>query len=245
MWLSRIRIKQEEGLKALGPVLLPDEEEQRASLGHRMMWSLFPDHESTPQAGRPFLWREEQRGRFIMLSGRQPSSNSLLEVAETRAFSPSLTAGEKLNFRMRANPTIDRRVAGRRSIRSDIIMDAIKAVPKKGRAEPRKRELGWCEGSDGQALPMKAPREWLDRQGECKGFAIEAAAALSYQVLRVPHNNRGVSKGRHTSLMTFGIIDFEGMLKVEDPEKFLDAVRGGIGRAKAFGCGLMLIRRAD
>ncbi len=244
MWLSRIRIKQEEGLKALGPVLLPDEEEQRASLGHRMMWSLFPEHERKQQAGRPFLWREEQRGRFILLSRQQPSGNGLLEIGETRAFSPSLTFGERLKFRMRANPTIDRRVAGRKSIRSDIVMDAIKAFPKNERAEPRNHELGWGEGSDGQALPMKAPREWLDRQGKGKGFAIEAAAALSYQVLRVPHNNRGVSKGRHRSLMTFGIIDFEGTLKVEDPEKFLDAIRAGIGRAKGFGCGLMLIRRA-
>lgn len=244
MWLSRIRVKQEEGLKALGPVLLPDEEEQRISLGHRMMWSLFPDMKEE-QEGRPFLWREEQRGRFIILSRQQPSANSLMEVSDTREFSPDISPMESLNFRLRANPTIARKTAGARGVRSDIVMNAIKELPKAERARLRNHELGWGENEQGYTLPMKAPRDWLDRQGQLKGFTIEKAMALSYQVLRVPHENRGDKKRKNAPLMTFGIIDFEGTLKVENPEKFIEALCAGIGRAKAFGCGLMLIKRAS
>jgi CRISPR system Cascade subunit CasE len=43
--------------------------------------------------------------------------------------------------------------------------------------------------------------------------------------------------------MRVGVLDFEGMLVVEAPELFLASVAQGFGRAKAFGCGLMLIRR--
>jgi CRISPR system Cascade subunit CasE len=38
-------------------------------------------------------------------------------------------------------------------------------------------------------------------------------------------------------------LDFEGVLEVVDPGSFLSSLLGGIGPAKAFGCGLMLIRR--
>jgi CRISPR system Cascade subunit CasE len=38
-------------------------------------------------------------------------------------------------------------------------------------------------------------------------------------------------------------VTFEGVLRVEDGEAFLHLMRNGIGPAKAFGCGLMLVRR--
>jgi CRISPR system Cascade subunit CasE len=38
-------------------------------------------------------------------------------------------------------------------------------------------------------------------------------------------------------------VDFEGTLEVADPARFLDALVRGVGPAKAFGCGLMLVRR--
>ena len=41
-----------------------------------------------------------------------------------------------------------------------------------------------------------------------------------------------------------GVVDLEGILQVGDPELFLGALRKGFGRAKAYGFGLMLIRRA-
>ena len=41
----------------------------------------------------------------------------------------------------------------------------------------------------------------------------------------------------------FGVMDFSGMLEVKDPARFLTQLAQGFGRARAFGCGLMLIRR--
>ena len=42
----------------------------------------------------------------------------------------------------------------------------------------------------------------------------------------------------------FGVVDFSGVLQVRDPACFLARLTQGFGRARAFGCGLMLIRRA-
>jgi CRISPR system Cascade subunit CasE len=44
--------------------------------------------------------------------------------------------------------------------------------------------------------------------------------------------------------ITLSTLDFEGVLAVTDPPIFLAALASGFGRARAFGCGLMLIRRA-
>jgi CRISPR system Cascade subunit CasE len=47
-------------------------------------------------------------------------------------------------------------------------------------------------------------------------------------------------KGGHT--IRFSSVDFQGMLTVADPQTFSHQYRLGFGRAKAMGCGLMLIR---
>ncbi|MDH5718652.1 MAG: type I-E CRISPR-associated protein Cas6/Cse3/CasE [Spirochaetia bacterium] len=39
------------------------------------------------------------------------------------------------------------------------------------------------------------------------------------------------------------IVDFSGILRVTDPDKFRFTLTNGIGRAKAFGCGLLLLKR--
>ena len=41
----------------------------------------------------------------------------------------------------------------------------------------------------------------------------------------------------------FSTLDFSGLLTVTAPEKFLSALYGGIGPAKGFGCGLLLVKR--
>lgn len=44
--------------------------------------------------------------------------------------------------------------------------------------------------------------------------------------------------------MTWSTLDFDGTLTVADPAPLLAAIVRGFGAAKAYGCGLMLIRRA-
>ena len=80
---------------------------------------------------------------------------------------------------------------------------------------------------------------WLRRQVLAAGGEMEANAVRvdGYQVLRPP-------RGKSAREMHIGVLDFEGTLTLLQPAAFLERLSGGFGRAKAFGCGLMLIRRA-
>jgi CRISPR system Cascade subunit CasE len=87
------------------------------------------------------------------------------------------------------------------------------------------------------AAAAEAGRAWLDRQGEQHGFRPTATIATDgYQRIRLPRDGQPA--------IVFGQLDIEGVLDVIDPACFLTALARGFGRARAFGCGLMLIRRA-
>ena len=46
-----------------------------------------------------------------------------------------------------------------------------------------------------------------------------------------------------SAAIRLGTLEYEGSLVVRDPAAFLAGLFTGFGRARAFGCGLMLIRR--
>lgn len=66
--------------------------------------------------------------------------------------------------------------------------------------------------------------------------------------LRVDGHASYCLKGRRDALgrcrgISLSTLDFEGEIKITKPEVFLSALLGGVGPAKAFGCGLLLARR--
>jgi CRISPR system Cascade subunit CasE len=44
--------------------------------------------------------------------------------------------------------------------------------------------------------------------------------------------------------LTITACTFDGTLEVADAQRFLSAVRAGVGRARAYGCGLLSLRPA-
>lgn len=222
-WLSRIRLRQDAGLEALGPVLVPGAADAQADVAHRLIWTVFADD---PGRVRDFLWRQEAPGRFIALSARKPQEDSPLLAVESKAFAPSLRAGDRLAFVLRANPTVQPHGPGDRR-RSDVVMHALRDTPKgPGRADARPK------------LIREAGVAWLARQGVRHGFVpdSERAAVDGYEVRQVPRVGKGPIR--------FATLDFEGLLTVTEPDGFVTGLLRGFGRARAFGCGLMLIRRA-
>ncbi len=76
-------------------------------------------------------------------------------------------------------------------------------------------------------------RAWLARK--FAGAAeIEAVSLLPHQPLFFRRGNRA---GKLVTL------SFEGVLRVQDPAQLVGLLENGIGPAKAFGCGLLLVRR--
>lgn len=239
LWFSRATLRRDVPAAALRALLVPPGESARAGAGHRVVWTLFGDR---PDRERDFLWREAEGGVFYFLSRRPPEDrHGLFDLAPPKPFAPSMAVGDRLRFSLRANATVAKKLAGgtARGKPCDVVMDALYRVPKERRGQQRHVEI--------EAAGMR----WLTAQGERHGFALPMPGAheaedgdatarpcvrvAGYRTLRIDH---GSSPAR------IGLLDFEGELEVRDPAAFVSALGGGFGRAKAFGCGLMLIRRA-
>lgn len=222
LFLARARLKRDASLAGLAGLLVPHDRHARIAAAHRLVWALYAD---SPARTRDFLWHEEAPGKFLALSARPPENPHGLFDLDCKEFAPNLAEGDRLMFRLRANPTVSRGAAGTRSKRSDVVMDALRALPQAARAEARRDIIG------------SAGRAWLAAQGARHGFAIDRdVASDGYLRRRVPRAN-----GADAVLAT---LDFEGVLTVTEPEKFTARLGVGFGHGRAFGCGLMLIRRA-
>ena len=169
-------------------------------------------------------------GVFLVLSARLPKDQiGLFDVAEPKPFTPMLQTGDRLRFSLRANPVVRRRDAGqRRSRKHDIVMDALRGHPKGERAPHR--------------LPVVRERgfSWLSAQAGKSGFRVQQT-----DVSIEGYRQHGIYRKGGAPAMKFSTLDFEGMLTVVDPEAFLAAIARGFGAAKAYGCGLLLIRRPE
>jgi len=222
LWLSRAALRRDASVAALARLLVPDAAARPAAT-HHLVWSLFADG---PERRRDFLWREEAPGRFMTLSRRPPVNIEGLFDLDSQPFAPVLAPGDRLGFTLRANPVVARAaVPGQRGKRHDVVMDVLKSVAPGQRAEVRPDAV------------LTAGRAWLARQGAAHGFQPEGEVAVDgYDRVVIPRET-GAS-------VTFGVLDISGVLTVEDPARFLAAQEAGFGHARAFGCGLMLIRRA-
>ena len=81
---------------------------------------------------------------------------------------------------------------------------------------------------------------WLAGQSDKAGFALRGETAVeTYR----QHELSKRSGGNRT--VQFSSVDYSGLLEVTDADRFIKPMARGFGRAKAFGCGLMLIRRVD
>ena len=227
-YFSRIRLKREASIGALAPLLLGKAGSGGPTRqpGHHLVWSLFADGADRK---RDFLWREAGAGEFLILSARHPEDrHGLFEIDEPKAFTPALESGDRLRFSLRANPVIRRRdPTRRRSVKHDVVMDALRAHAKGDRAAHRlevMQEQGFA---------------WLRRQGMKTGFEIRSA-----DVQVDGYDQHRISRTGSKRSMLYSTLDFEGILTVSDPGTMLPAIVSGFGGAKAYGCGLMLIRRA-
>lgn len=218
-YLSRLQVRRDPAMAALRGLIDPDNTARAMDAHHRMIWSAFA---GDPGATRDFLWRSEGQGRFTVLSTSPPSEAGLFEDPEVKPFAPDLRAGDRLGFVLRVNATRTLKGKGR----VDVVMERLHDVPKAERSKQR------------SVVAVGAASDWLERIGARDGFAIHACDVQDYSVHVLP-NHRGKRKGQPQ----FGVLDLSGSLEVTEAAVFLARVNAGFGRAKAFGCGLMLLRR--
>jgi CRISPR system Cascade subunit CasE len=108
-------------------------------------------------------------------------------------------------------------------------------------ANPTKKvaKLG-ADGSptkNGRRVPLRTREElvgWIGRKGEQGGFSIHGDTLRSFPRGREYFQKNG-QRGLHSA------VEFQGTLTVQDPAKFYESFTRGIGPAKAFGFGLLVI----
>ncbi|AKJ38923.1 type I-E CRISPR-associated protein Cas6/Cse3/CasE [Methanosarcina barkeri] len=209
---------------------------------HRIIWSLFA---SNPDKQRDFLYRQDEKNGFplfYILSEQEPEANVDLWQIESKEYKPLLSTGQKLVFSLRANPIVtrwDEDENGKpHQHRHDVVMDAKTRMEKEVISKNKRPQV--------PEIVQKEGFEWLRKKGDNNGFEVEEGQVIATgyrcnRFFKPKDKNRGV-KGKHS--VNISTIDFSGILTVTNPESLINALYKGIGPAKSFGCGLMLIRPA-
>lgn len=226
--LSRLTLRRSAEIAPLINVLQPAARHDRIEVDHRLLWTAMTDEIQARQSEgvAPFLWRRDEKPGCYFMLGPKPRVDSAFFEIESKLFEVRLASGDRLEFVLRVNATVDRRGSGRDGSRTrcDVAMDLLQHVALEERAERR------------QALAEKAAQDWLAARSEANGFALNALHLDGYHALVITRNPRKAGR--------IGVFDLRGLLTVTDPAAFVGRLSTGFGRAKAFGCGLMLIRRA-
>lgn len=200
----------------------------RGTYGHHQeIWRFF---ERDAAATRDFLYRYDldARGpRYYTVSRREPRIERSGWVVETRPYEPRLEKGARLRFSLRANPTKRVALPGERSdgARHDVVMARKRELRDRGEEAPH------------AAIVQEAGSAWLARRAESIGASFEA------EELRIEgyrSHRFQTPDGREIAISG---IDYDGLLTVTDPARFSQVLMKGVGPAKGFGFGLLLVKR--
>lgn len=193
---------------------------------HGFIWSLF---ENDANQERDFIYRvddEDTPPRFTVISTRRPTEHPGLTIL-TKEFNPQLRSDDRLAFRTRVNPVIQRsRGRHLNSAKHDVAMDA-------------KFQRNEDSNQSEYARVHQAVSAWFSQRGEAHGFSI---VENSFEVSDYRQHRIHRPSGR--APLRFSSVDCQGVLVINDAKKAIDFALHGLGSARAFGCGLVLLRRA-
>jgi len=193
---------------------------------HQALWHLFSNDS---KADRDFLFRRDdlfQGLRYFVISQREPEDRDGLWVIESKHYKPIVQPGQKLAFSLRVNPVVKRKSDDGKSRRHDVVMDAKRRITSE-RVEKQMHVLD---------VAQKEGAEWLAKRAARYGFSTNEEAIR----IEAYYQHRSFKKDKRISYST---LDISGELTVDNPDLFVESLTNGIGPAKAFGCGLLLVRK--
>ncbi len=156
------------------------------------------------------------------------------ETLESRSMPLPFRTGRRLGFRLRACPVVRRRREDGRVLELDVFLAWVLDRPK-----------------DEPVLRERVYRAWLADRLADAGAALRTARLVRF--LQVPLvRRRGDGPPRPLPSPSPGArlarrpdATFEGILEIRDPEAFTGRLARGIGRHRAFGFGMLLLRPAE
>ncbi len=198
---------------------------------HRTLWNAFPDGEpgrvlfrvdSDPRTGRPtVIVQSENEPEWSRLPDKYlngPATHKLLEL--------HVVAGQRLRFRLRANPT--KRVAAKNPHLGGTMLG------KRVGLLIERDQIRWLlRKADGGGFSI--PGQWIDAGDPETGEPIQLP---NFRVDAISEGTLRNVKEKDSALVA---VRFEGVLAVTDPDHFRQTVFAGIGPGKAFGFGLLSV----
>lgn len=223
MLLSRIELQTDS--------VIPSQVARRTMYGaHQLIWSFFSGAQN-----RDFLFRVEQGGpgfQAFTLSRREPRADSEIWNIQTKEFDPQLRKGELLHFSIRVNPVIRASSGPGRGKRHDVVMHA------KTHADPHDRARTTT------SLIQRCGAEWLEKRSLLHGFSLIGEGEPAESVIASQYMRRPMRKAGSSAPIVVTTLNLSGRLRIEDVTTFRKTLFEGLGPAKGFGCGLMMIKRA-
>lgn len=209
---------------------------------HQLIWKAFP---GLPRGDRPFLFSLDKHGAYysLLVQSDRPSDWSFLTDdvdRDSKTVDPSRVPTETpLRFFLRANPTAARR--GYRDGKTRRV--AVGTNPELVFRQMGQPELTPTSPEDVARWRDDELKTWLRRQGERYGFSVDPETVQPGPIVqkRLVRNENGRPNGKP---MIFHEVEFTGVLRISDLDEFRIGWSKGLGRGKAFGYGLLMIRPA-
>jgi CRISPR system Cascade subunit CasE len=182
---------------------------------HQAIWKAFPGRDGQP---RDYLTRLDQRRtgfRLLIVSHTEPARPDWCpaESWKTKTVPETYFTHRHYRFQLCANPT--KKVASKPN----------GTLTKNGRRVPLRTREEWVA--------------WIVRKAQQGGFAVDEAMLRTFSRGREYFVKRDESGGAISGLHS--AVEFEGVLVVTDPARFHETFTRGVGPAKAFGFGLLVI----
>lgn len=207
---------------------------------HAAVMSSFPEAPPTPDGGPRVLWRiDHDSAAEVVLYVAGPARPDLTHLVEQAGWPASavqgwstydyggflggLTAESTWAFRLTANPV--------HSIRRK------EGEPTKRTAHVTPRhQIEWLikqQEHGGFAVVEKAVEKRLLERGDELELVVGGARNLSF--------NKGGALSQSGNAVRITAVTYQGRLRVTDPDVFRRKLVSGLGKAKAYGCGLMTL----
>lgn len=219
MYFSRITIQPRADINQFASEIC-----QNSYKEHQTLWNLF---EIDPNANRDFIYRYEMRqGKpsYYIVSERPPTNGHGIWMIETKEYDPKISTGQKFSFVLRANPVVTKN-----GKKHDVVMAEKHRIDYKNIPVSTRPPL--------QQIVQQAGEKWLIQRADDNGFSIEEEFV---SVDRYQLHESFKPKSKHS--IRFSTIDYQGVLKVSNIDKFQKTLLNGLGKSKAFGCGLLLVK---
>jgi CRISPR system Cascade subunit CasE len=191
-----------------------------------------------------FLFRRWDIGaspRIFAVTVQKPLPQGGAWQLTTREYAPRLAAGSRLKFHLRANPTVNETRDGRSQRQDVVTREKVRLLAERGGGSWE--EWHGADKPSDQSLVRDTCCEWLRGRAARHGFEVhdESFRAEHYTQHEQDDSRTQLVRQRGESGVPFSTVDLGGELTVVDPVTFAFALQRGIGRAKPFGCGMLLL----